>query len=91
MKNYTCRFKRYLYVLIRIFNPVQDLLNAQSDLEDVQGLVNNLTSPIYKNDPDIGLKCAIDILLNLLSLHEELVEKRGSYYSLVKNQLELGN
>ena len=23
--------------------------------------------------------------------HQELVEKRGSYYQLVKNQLELGN
>ena len=54
---------------------VQDLINQNEGLSDMKDKVESLTEMVYKEDPDVGMSVAIDILLSLLSLHKDVMDR----------------
>ena len=55
-------------------NSVNDLIEANNKIETNESLVNQLTLPVYKEEPQIAMECAIDILMNLLGFHATMMD-----------------
>ena len=54
---------------------VQDLINQNEGVTDMNKKVEELVAPIYKEDPDVGLACVIEITSSLLQLHSDVTDR----------------
>ena len=54
---------------------VSDLIEANNEAKDESDVIRELLAPVFKEDPSIGMKCAVQILTELMCLHHDIMEQ----------------